>query len=200
MILMLAALQPARASSRPTQFIVPDGRWWLKASFDEKYGFLLGEEGCYLKKVLRGSLYVNEPGIYANFGENNFYTKIDGEVQKNKILLDAPVTSAIRRALRYHKKPSRNNSIEGVRGYLPGTGDSFEWASLDSDARRGYVYGYVTCKYVYLSYRPKLSVREMERRVSSVYGLTNKYARDDYSPVPNRSAAHRKINDVIDAM
>lgn len=200
MILVWAAFQPARASSEATQFMVPDGRWWVSASNDEKIGFLRGEESCYLTKILGGSSYVDEPGIYANFGADNYYYRIDQAIQENNALLDAPIVDVIRKLLRYHKKPSKSDIIQRERGYLPGAGDSFEWANLNSGSRHGYVYGYVTCKYVYLSYKPKISVGEIERRVSSIYGLVNKYATDDDSPVPNRSAAHRKITDIIDAM
>src|SRR5580765_3704753 len=93
----------AYTSSHPAQFNVPDGRWWLNANFDEKYGFLIGEESCFVKKALHGSSYVNDPGIYSNI-KGNYYDKIDNQIRRNRDLLQAPVTTAIRQVIRYHKK------------------------------------------------------------------------------------------------
>ena len=185
------------ASVPGESFEVPNGRWWLGASFDRKYGFLIGEESCYVKQVLHDGYYVDEPGVYSNV-RGNYYDRIDGNIRSNERRLNSPVTQSVRMILKYHKIPNSYDVYQKKQGWALGEGAGILWASLNHDARLGYVHGYMSCKHEYLSEKPGVTVEQAERYVSSIYGLTDRYATDDNGVKPKKVTAGRKIDGIID--
>jgi len=185
--------------SLQSQFSVPDGSWWLHQHNDVKHGFLIGEEDCYLSKI-HINAYVDSPGLRSNI-IGNYYDKIDREISDNAILQNLPITEAIRKVIKYHKSPNREDFWEIKFGYAPGIGDGDIWSLYgDYEIRYGYIYGYVSCQYAYLSKSPRYSISYIEHFVSFHYGLVDIYATDDNDVVINNGTSRDKIDDLIDKL
>ena len=185
--------------SLQSQFSVPDGSWWLHQKNDVKYGFLIGEEDCYLSKI-HISAYVDSPGLRSNI-IGNYYARIDHEISNNEILQNHPITESIRKVIKYHKSPNREDLWEIKFGYAPGMGDGDIWTLYgDYEIRYGYIYGYVSCQYAYMSKSPRHSISDIEKFVSSHYGLVNIYTTDDNDVVIKNGTSGDKIDDLIDKL